>query len=131
MNVARYIPVETAVNVNCKCKCGNTFKVSLERRRFFRKGINLNGQCYYMNSDGTFFGVTVKDISRSGLKLMMNAEHNISIGENLKVTFILDDRPETKIHRNITVRAINGKYVGAQFPSSEHYDKLGQYLMFN
>lgn len=128
-DVSKLSRLNSAININCKCKCGHTFLTTLERRRFFRKDIELPGM-FYLGKDNLKLSVTITDISRSGLKIRLNTSHTFEPGDELLIEFILDDPEKSKISKKIIIRSVKGIDLGVEFKSPEHYDKLGSYLMF-
>lgn len=129
-NVSKIIGLNKALSIKCQCKCGKRFEAILERRKYFRKDIELDGVVF--SGDGKEkFPVTISDVSRSGLKLEFKAHYEFSPGDELLIEFYLDNREKTLISKKIIVRSINGLNFGVEFKSSEHYDKFGSYLMFN
>jgi c-di-GMP-binding flagellar brake protein YcgR len=128
-DVSKLSKADSAININCKCNCGHTFYTTLERRRFFRKDIELSGM-FYLGTDYMKLSVTIIDISRSGLKIKLNTSHSFQIGDEILVEFILDDAEKSVVSKKIIVKSINGAILGVEFKSPEHYDKLGSYLMF-
>lgn len=130
VDVSKVMGSKKAININCKCKCGNTFKTTLERRRYYRKDINFTGTCY-LGVENLKVSVIITDISRSGLKIKLNAPHNFKPGDELLVEFNLDDQEQSLISKKIVVRSVSGNHLGVEFKSPEHYDKLGSYLMFH
>ncbi len=44
VEVSRNAQLAGASRVRVKCPCGHQYPVTLERRRFFRKAVNLNGR---------------------------------------------------------------------------------------
>ncbi|MBF0101286.1 MAG: PilZ domain-containing protein [Desulfobacterales bacterium] len=129
VNVAQYMKVESSVRVKCKCKCGHTYPVIIERRKFFRKQTNLLGLLFYDN-DYKRGLMTVEDVSRSGIKIRINSPIDLKLGDKMEVEFNLDDRDRSLIRREVVVRSIRGQNIGLEFLSMDHYDKLGTYLMF-
>lgn len=130
IDVTKIISNKNLINVRCKCKCGNIFNSVIERRRFYRKSINFKG-CCYLNQDLTKIPVFVTDISRSGIKFEHNALHIFNIGEEIQIEFFLDDSEKSFVNKVIIIRSITKNKIGAEFKSSEHYDKLGSYLLYN
>ncbi|MBU1172129.1 MAG: PilZ domain-containing protein [Proteobacteria bacterium] len=129
-DVSKIIGAKTAINIKCKCKCGQHFETTLERRRFYRKGIQFKGTCY-LGKDNLKLSVIITDISRSGMKIQLNAPHDFNPGDELLIEFQIDDSEKSLISKKIIIRTISGKKLGAEFKSPEHYDKLGSYLMFH
>ncbi|GAB6094132.1 hypothetical protein JCM14469_03840 [Desulfatiferula olefinivorans] len=130
VNVSKIIGAKSAVNITCKCKCGNVFERTLERRRFYRKGITFKGICY-LGKDNLKLSVVITDISRAGMKIRLNAPHAIEPGDEMLIEFRIDDAEQSEISKKIIVRSVSGKNLGVEFKSPEHYDKLGAYLMFH
>ncbi len=129
VNVSKYKYIDKAVKVKCNCPCGHTYSVLLERRKDFRKELRLSGSFTGINVDKGF--ITITDLSRSGLKFKLNVEKNIQSGDKLTLTFNLDDPQRSMVSKEVVVRSVNGLFVGAEFCTTEHYDKLGPYLLYN
>lgn len=131
-NVAKYAALDKKVTVNCKCNCGHQFKVSLEKRRQYRKATDLPGTYFYRMPNGdTDKGIMrVVDISSNGLKLKLNVERKFEIGARLRVEFHLDDKRRTPIEKEVIVRNVKKNLVGTSFAPTEGDDpSLGFYLM--
>jgi predicted RNA-binding Zn-ribbon protein involved in translation (DUF1610 family) len=131
-NVSKYAAIDKKVTVNCKCICGHQFKVSLEKRRQYRKATNLPGIYYYDRGHGDVDkgNMRVVDISSNGLKLKFNVERHFDGGERLRVEFHLDDKRHTYIKKEVIVRNTFNNLVGTSFSPHEGDDPdLGFYLM--
>ncbi len=129
-NVAKYKQTETSVRVNCKCPCGHSYSVLLERRKHTRKPISLLGTYSCVNS-GDRGQMTVVDISRTGLKIRLSVKRELELGEKLNLEFTLDDQNQSTIKREVYVRSLKDQFVGVEFCKMEHYDQLGPYLAWN
>jgi predicted RNA-binding Zn-ribbon protein involved in translation (DUF1610 family) len=131
-DVSKYASLSSAVTVKCTCNCGNLFKVSLEKRRQYRKETDLPGMYYYSMTNGEMDKgiMRVVDISSNGLKLKLNVERNFEGGEKLRVEFHLDDKRRTFINKEVIVRNAHKNLVGTSFSQNEGDDPaLGFYLM--
>lgn len=131
-NVSKYANLDKRVTVNCKCICGYHFKVSLEKRRQYRKETDLPGVYYYdLGHGSTDKGIMrVVDVSSNGLKLKLNVERQFKGGERLRVEFHLDDKRHTFIQKEVIVRNVYKNLVGTSFSPTEGDDpNLGFYLM--
>ena len=74
--------------------------------------------------------MTVRNLSRKGLQLVLNADHAIKIGAALDVDFRLDDISRSPVLKSVIVRNVNGRKLGTEFSEAEAFDKmLGLYLM--
>lgn len=132
VNVAKYAASDKRVTVNCKCNCGCAFKVSLEKRRQYRKATDLPGEYSYRlpNGDMDKGIMRVVDISSNGLKLKLNVDRKFNGGERLRVEFHLDDKRRTYIEKEVIVRNVTKNLVGTSFAPNEADDPaLGFYLM--
>ena len=126
-HASNYKHSETAVKVNCKCACGHAYSVLLERRKYIRKNLNLRGIYYLMTRDERGM-MTVIDMSRSGMKIRLEVERSLALGERLALEFRLDDKEKSLIRREVFIRSVKGALVGVEFCHPEHYDKLGHYI---
>jgi hypothetical protein len=114
------------------CKKGHTMVALLERRRHYRKKVDLPGEV----SDGrkNTALIRVRDISKKGLLLQIVTPKTFEVGESLTVSFELDDPQQTRIEKKIVIRKmIPPDLLGVEFTSPEisisHSDKaIGFYL---
>jgi predicted RNA-binding Zn-ribbon protein involved in translation (DUF1610 family) len=131
-DVSKYASIDRKVTVNCKCICGHNFKVSLEKRRQYRKATDLPGEYSYTTPNGDLDKgiMRVVDISSNGLKLKLSVERKFAGGEKLRVEFHLDDKRRTFIDKQVIVRNVKKNLVGTSFAPNEGDDPaLGFYLM--
>lgn len=132
VDVSEYASGNKKITVTCTCKCGNKFHCRLEKRRQYRKEVNLSGKFTVLNQGGLKdSGLTkIVDISSTGLKLKMSVPREFPIGTELRVEFSLDDNNRTHIEKRVTVRNVSGLNVGVSFSPNEPDDPaLGFYLM--
>jgi hypothetical protein len=65
-----------------------------------------------------------------GLGFKLREPGDIGPGDIVKVSFNLDDQRRSHISRQVEVRIVRDRYVGAEFISERDMDKhLGFYLM--
>jgi predicted RNA-binding Zn-ribbon protein involved in translation (DUF1610 family) len=131
-DVSKYASLSSAVTVKCTCNCSHQFKVSLEKRRQYRKTTDLPGMYYYDIAKGEVDKgiMRVVDISSNGLKLKLNVERKFEGGETLRVEFHLDDKRRTFINKEVIVRNVRKNLVGTSFaPTEGDEPALGFYLM--
>jgi hypothetical protein len=105
--------------------------VLLERRQHYRKETGLSGE---FSSPKTGKGMmVVRDLSRFGLKFEVLGEHDFDPGKKLRVFFKLDDSHGTEIKKDVTVRNVSGRMIGAEFQKVDDMEladrRLGFYLM--
>lgn len=132
VDISRYQGLDQAARVKAKCACGHSYSVILERRRQYRKEVNFSG-AYTRKKTGEKGTMVVKDISRTGLKIKLNLNRDIEIGEKLVTEFSLDDRQRTQIEKEAIVRKRYRDTLGVEFTSvdpSNAYDKALGFYMF-
>jgi hypothetical protein len=129
-DLSKLVPFQSAIRINCKCKCGHSFRTLVERRQYFRQSVNLVGMCFYRDGEGNLKEELIKiiDISKSGLQISINRESVFKMGDRLTVEFRLDDIERSAIREEGTVKRIRSKNVGMQFDTIDLYGKLANYL---
>ncbi len=113
-----------------KCTCKQTFMVELEFRKAYRKDIKLAGEFYHVKNRGSRGRVMVINISKTGIGFQVMGAVNIKEGNELQVSFNLDDKHNSLIDKKVLVRLVKNNYVGCEFTDKTTHDKaLGFYLM--
>ena len=132
--VAANAKLSRAARVRVKCPCGHHFPVTLERRRYFRKSVNLSG-AFFQTVNGRHVDrgeMAVRDLSRTGLRIRLNENRPLQVGDTLLVEFHLDDRQHSLIRKESIVRRIDGFDLGTEFAAPEVTDAntraIGFYL---
>lgn len=114
-----------------QCANDNSNLVLIERRKFFRKKVNLRGTL--QNRENKPLQIRVLDISRTGVKTRALSGHTFQVGEKLLARFNLDDARETPVSKMIIVRKVEGRTLDGEFLETDSYDKndkaIGFYLM--
>ncbi len=121
-----------ASRVRVKCPCGHHYPVVLERRRFFRKAVNLSGSFVHtVNGRHVDRGeMAVLDLSRTGLRIRLNERRPLRVGDTLLVEFHLDDRQHSLIRRESVVRRIEGVDLGTEFAAPDITDANSRAIGF-
>ncbi len=131
-DVSRYATAEQQISVNCKCSCGHKFRCRLEKRRQYRKDIDLPGKFTLLDKkeyEDTGL-LKVVDVSTTGLKIKLNVPRVFPVGAKLLVEFHLDDKNRTQMKKRVLVRNISGLFIGTSFLPNEMGDPaLGFYLL--
>ena len=135
VDVSRYMDIRQAVRIKVKCPCGHSYIVVLERRKHFRKDVNFPGTYTHVLPDyrEDKGGITVKDLSRSGVKIKLNVEKEFKIGDILSVEFQLNDKQRSFIKKDAAIKKIDKPYLGLEFnsiDSSDASDKAIGFYMF-
>ena len=134
VDVSEYIKLDKRIFVNAKCPCGNKFRALLNKRKQFRKETILKGTYLNIsqNNQAGVRGMEVCDLSMTGMKLKLNTDKSISIGDILDTEFFLDDIHQSFIKKKVIVQNTRLPYIGVEFRSGEDIGKaIGFYLYFN
>ena len=113
-----------------RCSCKASFRVSFEFRKAYRKKAQLPGSYTKVAPAKGRGKMQVQDISMTGIRFATATQHNLIKGDQLTVTFTLDDRNRSRIEKDVIIRWVKDKEVGCQFTEPAQYDKVfGFYLM--
>ncbi len=115
VDVSEYRDIQKAVKVRCKCSCGHSYMVHLERRSFYRKATDLKGMMQLRKGNGKW-EIDVKDLSRTGLQVgLKEPVVRLEPGDRIFLEFQLLDNNWVK--KDAIVRTIfdNGVKFGAEF----------------
>jgi len=117
INIAKFFKRSKPENFVSKCKCGYSFSVVVERRKFERHYFDTNGSVLRESGRGKPEGIaiTVKDLSRSGVKFVTEKNEALEAGANIVITFEFNDNRKTFFIKEATVRNVEGKDVRAEF----------------
>ena len=116
--------------IKIKCSCQQSYTVSLELRKMYRKDTNLNGQFVNISLNNERGAMLVTDVSMGGIGFTVVGRNRIEVDHELEVTFTLDDSHSSVISKQVEVKIVRDKFVGCEFRHAHEYDKaLGFYLM--
>lgn len=126
-DLGKFSQYKKVILLKCRCKCGHVYQALVERRRFFRKPVNLMGTYYY--SEGKMNQrkglIKILDISKSGLQFSVNSMPEFKVGDQIIVDFTMDDREGSRIREMGTVKGIRSNKVGLQFDAANPKKGLG------
>ncbi len=130
VDVSKFLSVQGNAKIKAKCPCGHSYQVILERRKHYRKTTKLAG-AFFANNDKREWPITINNLSRSGLEFTTSYAKNLNTGDRVDIEFRLDDKNKSLIKKNIIIRKINGKQIGAEFSFVDEYDKALGFYLFN
>jgi len=128
--VSKYTILNSLTRVKCKCKCGYSYRAVLETKKTSQEMLLL-GTYKTIGKQKSGGRMTVKKLNNKGIVFRTNSVHKIKPRYRLRLEFVLDDVKQSIVSKKVIVTAGSGKYITARFCSKEHYDNLGQYLLFN
>ena len=109
---------------------GCNFAVSVEHRDFYRKRTNLEGSYSHLSNGGKNERMQVLNLSIGGIGFATRNFNALSVGDRIKMNFILDDAMQSIVRKEGVVRHAYRNYVGCEFTDTENVDKnLAFYLM--
>jgi hypothetical protein len=123
--------------VKVLCACRKRFSAVLEKRRAYRKSVQLEGfftiagEYGPNDTKGSIWGpMVVSNISKTGLRFHSKRVDLIRPGDQLMVRFNLDNSNRALIHKQVQVISIHDQQVGCRFRGADQYDiTLGFYFM--
>jgi len=131
-DVSKFINKTRTLKINSTCSCGHKWVSIVEKRRQYRKAVDLSGTFDLLKDDKVVDrgGMKVVDLSFNGVKMKVNVHRNLQVGDRLNIEFHLDDEQHTLMKKRVIIRNKSGQFIGATFRSSDPYDPvLGFYLM--
>ncbi|NOX32113.1 MAG: hypothetical protein GXP56_00025 [Deltaproteobacteria bacterium] len=131
MQLSGYNIKRQNTKVKCRCRCGHTYMVILEKKIEPAQDTQLLGTFRSSGSIKCSGKMIIKKLNSKGLMLKTNIEQSILPGLRLFLEFVLDDAKQSIVQKEVVVKAKKGKYLSAEFTSDDHYDNLGPYLFFN
>ncbi len=116
--------------IKIKCSCQQSYSVSLELRKMYRKDTNLHGQFVNISLNNERGAMLVTDVSMGGIGFTVVGRNRIEVDHELEVTFTLNDSHSSVISKQVEVKIVRDKFIGCEFRHAHEYDKaLGFYLM--
>lgn len=109
----------------------HTSIVVLERRKFYRKKVNLAG--IFVDQRGKKGIIVITNLSRSGLKFSLKSPWPFQLEDKISVEFHLDNTQRTFIKKDSKIKKIDDMVVSVKFSSTNTYSEsdksIGFYLM--
>lgn len=110
------------------CRCSAILRGQFEFRRHYRKKVRLPGSFVHPES-GIRGNIIIENISLMGLGFTCLRKHDYHKGDELEVTFTLDDPQKSKVTLQVTVIYIQERFIGALRRDSQiEQPALGFYL---
>ena len=114
--------------VNIKCRCRETFQITLEYRKHHRKEVRLSGE-YIVQKSRERGEIIIREISMTGIRFESLKPNQISKNDILEIDFKLDNPQRSEILKLAKVVWLNDRFVGANFSETDLPNQaLGFYL---
>lgn len=129
-DVSRFMAHETEIKLKCTCpSCHHKFPAILERRKSIRKEVNFPGWIRFKDNK---YNVSIKDISKQGLKILLHKELSLDSGSIINVRFKLDDETGSSINKEVRVKTFfSPTKIGCDFLDPSPTGDLTKYFMFH
>jgi hypothetical protein len=119
---------DTSKKLKAKCKCGETYRFTIEFRKRYRKDVKLPGE-YIAKEKGEKGEIIIRELSLTGVRFESLKPHKISTDDALEVKFKLDNPLRKEIRKLVKVIWVKDRIVGAHYIETKFYEKdLGFYL---
>ncbi|RUM47379.1 MAG: hypothetical protein DSY80_00990 [Desulfocapsa sp.] len=120
----------TRHTLKTRCSCDNTFLVTLDFRRHYRKPTKIVGVYTIIGSPGSGGGqMQVDNISRSGVGFSVSGRHNMNVGQKALLNFRISDRKQTELTKKVVIRRVSTNKIGCEFINQSQIGKdLGFFL---
>ena len=129
VDVSKFMALKTEAKLKAKCKCGNKFAVTLERRRSIRKDVYFPG---WMKCKGNKYKIRVRELSKHGVQIHLLEKAPIESGQQVNIEFTVDDPLQSIITRQVKVKKLfSSTVIGCEFLEFEHSGNLGKYFLFH
>lgn len=114
--------------LKAKCKCGETYRFTIEFRTKYRKDVRLPGE-YIAKETGEKGEIIIRELSLTGVRFESLKPHQILPNNILDLKFKLDNPLRKEIRKLVKVIWIKDRIVGAHYTETKFYEKdLGFYL---
>lgn len=112
------------------CQCGRKFSVFLDRRKFYRKPVNLTGLCFSTGDPKEGVPVRILDISMSGVCFFKEIGKKLTKDEKIQLQLVLDVSDDRIISPVVTIN-IRANNIGAKFINLDEHSRkiLGFFLL--
>jgi hypothetical protein len=97
-----------------------------------RKSVRLPGLYRYEGENSRIGEMIVENLSYGGARIRILTPHDVSLNDQLIISFTLNDNAQTIIHKAVYVVHVKGDIIGVRFCESANLDySLAIYLGIN
>jgi hypothetical protein len=102
--------------------CRKSFHITFDLRGYHRVNINISGEIFHTYTEAETSNIIIISLSVGGIGFIINSELEVKTGDIYTIKFQLDDKYSSVICEDITVKRIDGRFVGAEFYQSDSYN---------
>jgi hypothetical protein len=112
---------EKSLQVEC-CTCNKVFHIKFALRRHHRINTSIPGKIFHTCTDEETHDITLLSLSVGGISFIVNNDLDVKNGDIYMIKFQLDDKYTSVICEEITIKRVDGRFVGAEFQHSDRYN---------
>jgi hypothetical protein len=128
INVANYRIATKPIKV--KCRCGYSFSILLEHRRYQRRNTAIPGKLFHVESKKQVDDILIKSISVTGVGFETRSLRGVKVGDTFEVAFLLQDSFDSAVRESIVIKRVQDNFIGAEFLDKDKYNyELDFYVM--
>lgn len=117
------------LKVKCSA-CKKAFHVKFNLRRYHRINVNIPGEISHVCTTEERMNINIVSLSVGGVGFIINDAFYVKNGDICEIKFQLDDDQSSVICEEITIKNVDGRFVGAEFYHSDRYSyELDFYIM--
>ncbi|MHC1725241.1 MAG: PilZ domain-containing protein [Syntrophobacteraceae bacterium] len=115
-------------SVKAKCFCGCSFRINFEKRRYYRKSVQIPGICMISGDTEDDSQIVILDISQGGMRAVKKSGKLPKLDQRLRINFSLN---ETKLSCVVSICHVKNEHFGAIFQDLDEHSKktLGFFLL--
>jgi hypothetical protein len=116
--------------IKVKCRCGYSFSIVLEHRRYQRRNATIPGKLFHADSKKEVDDILIKSISVTGIGFETKSIRGIKVGDTFEIAFLLKESFDSAVRESIVVKRVQGNFIGAEFSDQDKYNyELDFYVM--
>jgi len=112
---------EKSLKVKCNI-CNKVFHIKFDLRRHYRINTNIPGKIFHTCTEEEANDITVVSLSVGGASFIINNDLDVKTGDVYAIKLQLDDKYTSVICEEITIKRVDGRFVGAEFYHSDRYN---------
>jgi PilZ domain len=128
-----YLVSTTPLQQYVACSCGQLLLFIIEdKRAYLRQSVRLQGLYRYEGENSRIGEMIVENLSYGGARLRTLTPHDVSLNDQLIISFTLNDNAQTIIHKAVYVVHVKDDIMGVRFLEPAHLEySLAIYLGIN
>ena len=106
-----------------RCSCGKSFITYLDFRSNSRRQTDLYGTYNMKSNSGDRGNAVIANLSKNDICFTVTGIHNIQIGQEGLIDFVLDNRKSTRLTKEIIIKSVKDNRIGCTFDAHQPFEK--------